>query len=45
MKESENYLQLLVTEYKVKSLTSDDFRNTLEYYAKIYHDEKTKESN
>ena len=41
MKESENYLELLVTEYQVQVLTVEDFRDTLKYYAKLHHTENS----
>jgi len=39
MKESENYLELLVKEYQTRELTVEDFKNTLQHYAKLYHNE------
>tara|TARA_R110002012_G_scaffold287972_1_gene480564 strand:+ start:222 stop:344 length:123 start_codon:yes stop_codon:yes gene_type:complete len=37
---SEQYKQLLVNEYKNQELSPEDFENTLEHYAKLYHNEK-----
>ena len=38
--ESENYRQLLNTEYKVQGLTSFEFDDTLMHFAMLYHEEQ-----
>jgi hypothetical protein len=37
---SDNYLQLLLSEYTNKELSHDDLKSTLIHFAKLYHKEK-----
>ena len=37
--DSENYRKLLVRERFKKDLNQEDYENTLQYYAELYHNE------
>lgn len=37
---SENYKQLLINEFVNPEMTSEEFKNTLEHFAELYHKEQ-----